>query len=87
MFKSPFIILAALGVISLGGYFIHLAFKSADTAGLEKGRKECVSNQNTAMGEAMKDKEVIQNEEQKLSDADILDALIAIGIVRTDSDR
>jgi len=88
MFKSPFLVLAAVGLIAFGGYFMF-------TTALNKAAKEAtlkceLNHKNQAIQadkEAAMDKEEVINEERKLSDADILDALISIGIVRQNSDR
>ncbi len=80
-----YVILAALVITGLGGYFIHGAFKQARIAGLEQGRKECAAEQNKATGEALKDKESIEDEERKIDDIDT--ALASLGIMRPDSDR
>ena len=84
MFKS-FPYLAALVIISLGGFFIHSALKSARTAGLEQGRAECAENQNRAIDGAIKEKESIDNEERQIDDID--SALASLRIMRPDEDR
>ena len=84
MLKS-FPYLAALCVIALGGFFIHSALKSARTAGLEQGRKECAENQNRAIDVAIKEKESIENEVRKIDDIDAYG--LSLGILRPDEDR
>lgn len=70
MFKS-FPYLAALVIISLGGFFIHSALKSARTAGLEQGRAECAENQNRAIQHEKKKRIERKKEVTKLSDDDL----------------
>lgn len=72
MFKSPFIILAALGVISLGGYFM---FKTALNQAALNGTLKCELNQATqgleAAKEAATQRKVKRHEVNKLDDADL----------------
>ena len=87
MYKT-FTIIAVGGVMAIGGYFMF-------TTALHKAAKEATlkcelnhKNQSIkADKEAAMDKDEIVNEEQKLKDDDIIDKLIAIGIVRADNDR
>lgn len=86
MFKSPFIILAALGVISLGGYFM---FKTALNQAAKEATLKCeLSHKNQsieAAKEAASDKDKIADEEAKIDDID--SALFRLNIMRPDSDR
>lgn len=70
MFKS-FPYLAALVIISLGGYFIHSALKSARTAGLEQGRSECAAKQLEGIQHEKKKRIERKKEVTKLSDDDL----------------
>lgn len=86
MFKSPFIILAALGVISLGGYFL---FNRAVSYAAKEATLKCeLSHKNQAIEaakEAASDKDKIADEEAKIDDID--SALFRLNIMRPDSDR
>lgn len=64
-------IIAALVITSLGGYFINSALKSARTAGLEQGRKECAEKQNRAIQDEKKRRIERKKEVIKLSDDDL----------------
>lgn len=87
MYKT-FTIIAVGGVMAIGGYFMF-------TTALQQAAKEATlicelehKNQSIkADKEAAMDKDEIIDQEQKLKDAEILDQLIAIGIVRADNDR
>jgi hypothetical protein len=81
------LLIAAVAVMGFGGYFIKTAF---DKVAIEATLKCQLDHKNQSIKadkEAAMDKDEIVNEEQKLKDAEILDALIAIGIVRADNDR
>jgi hypothetical protein len=86
MFKSPFIILAAVGVISLGGYFL---FNRAVSYAAKEATLKCeLAHKNQAIEaakEAAKDKEDIENEVRKIDDIDAYG--LSLGILRPDSDR
>lgn len=86
MFKSPFLILAIGGVISIGGYFL---FNRAVTYAAKNATLKCeLAHKNQAIEaakEAAKDKDDIENEEAKIDDID--SAIAGLGIMRPDSDR
>jgi len=86
MFKSPFIILAAVGVVTLGGYFM---FQNALSQAAKEATLKCeLSHKNQAIEaakEAAKDKEDIENEERQIDDID--SALASLRIMRPDEDR
>jgi len=86
MFKSPFIILAAVGVVTLGGYFL---FNRAVNYAAKEATLKCeLSHKNQAIEaakEAAKDKEDIENEERQIDDID--SALTSLRIMRPDEDR
>lgn len=86
MFKSPFIILAAVGVVTLGGYFM---FQNALSQAAKEATLKCeLSHKNQAIEaakEAAKDKEDIENEVRKINDIDAYG--LSLGILRPDSDR
>jgi uncharacterized protein HemX len=82
------LLIAAVAVIGFGGYlmFKNIIKQATELAMLEKEVKDLQSA--VKLQEAIKAlKEHIAVEEQKLKDEEILDALIAIGIVRADNDR
>ena len=86
MFKSPFIILAAVGVVTLGGYFL---FNRAVNYAAKEATLKCeLSHKNQAIEaakEADKDKESIEDEERQIDDID--SALASLRIMRPDEDR
>lgn len=86
MFKSPFIILAAVGVVTLGGYFM---FQNALSQAAKEATLKCeLSHKNQAIEaakEAASDKDKIADEEAKIDDID--SALTGLGVMRPDSDR
>jgi hypothetical protein len=81
------LLIAAVAVMGFGGYFIKTAFDKVAKEATLKCQLEHKNQSIKADKEAAMDKEEIANEEQKLKDADIIDKLISLGIVRPDSDR
>ena len=83
--KYTVIGISALVILSLGGYFIHVAFDKAAKEATAKCELRYKDQAIKADKEAAKDKEDIANEEREIDDID--SALSRLGIVRKDSDR
>lgn len=85
--KKAYIILGAAAIlIVLGGFLLLRYGKARYNEGYLKAHSQCIENAVEHAGKAAKELRRIQNETKKLSDTDVDDDLLDLGIMRNDTD-